>query len=138
MPKNETDTRDWFFGMLLRRAYTRHEASERLKARGVSEDDAELLLTDAQETGLLHDAAYARLFAEGHESWGKDRIAFELGRRGISDDDMYQALDDIDEEERIRPLIESWSKSGLEARKVIARLYRRGFSGRAIRNACRK
>ena len=136
MLRNEIDTRDWFFGLLMRRAYTRSEAEDRLKARGANEDEAEALIAEALEMRLLDDSTYARLFAEGHESWGKNRIAFELERRGLEDDDIQSALDDIDEEDRLRPLIASWQKSGLEMRKIIARLYRRGFSGRAIRSAC--
>ena len=133
--RDDMDERDWFFGLLMRRTYTRREAVERLKKRGINEEKFEALLAEAEAIGLLDDAAYARLFAEGHEAWGKKRIAFELGRRGVSDGDMQPALDDIDEEERMRPLIDSWNKSGLEARKIIARLYRRGFFGRAIRDA---
>ena len=133
---SQDEARDWFFRLLMARSCTRREAAERLRRHGIDEDAAEPLLSEAQELGLLDDAAYARLFAEGHDSWGRGRIAFELGRRGVSDDDIQAALEDIDEEERLRPLVLSWQKSGLEARKIVARLYRRGFSSRAIRSAC--
>jgi regulatory protein len=135
MTNNGISERDWFFGLLMRKTCTRREAVEHLKKREFNEEKSEELLAEAEEIGLLDDAAYARLFSEGHESWGKERIAFELERRGVSDDDIQSTLDEIDEEERMRPLIDSWNRSGIEERKIIARLYRRGFSSRAVRNA---
>ncbi len=98
---------------------------------------AEALVAEAQEMGLLDDAAYARLFAESHTSWGNRRIAYELGHRGVSEDDIQAGLEEIPgEEDRLRPFVSSWRESGLEERKIVARFYRRGFSGRAIRAAC--
>ena len=131
------ETRDWFLSLLLRRSCTRREAEGRLRRRGTDPAMSEALLAEAQEMGLLDDAAYARLFVEGHESWGRGRIAFELGQRGISDEDIQAALEEVDEVERATALAVPWHESGLETRKLVARLYRRGFDGRAIRSACR-
>ena len=130
-------TRDWFFCWLMRRTCTRRDAAEYLKKREIDEDMIETLLAEAEDLRLLNDAAYGTLFAAGHESWGRNRIAFELGRRGLSEDDIQTALEEVDEEERLRALIPSWQKGGLEERKIIARLYRRGFSSRSIRSVWR-
>lgn len=130
------EQRNWFLGLLSRRSYTRQEAARRLKDRGVSDGAAAALLGEAQEMGLLDDAAYARLFAEGHASWGNDRIAYELRRRGISSEGIQSALEEVDEEERLRVLIEPWLEGGLEMRKIIARLQRRGFNNRTIWSVC--
>ena len=108
-----------------------------MKERGVDETEAAALLSEAQEMGLLDDAAYARLFAESHGAWSNKRIAYELGHRGVSDEDIQAVLEELaDEEDRLQPFVASWRKSGLEERKVVARLYRKGFSGRAIRTVC--
>ena len=130
--------REWFFQLLMRRPCTEREARERLeRRRGLGEEDAEALFAEAREMSLLDDTAYARLFAEGHESWGNGRIAFELGRRGVSREDIRAALEDIDETGRARALVLAWSAGGLDERRIVARLRSRGFGPRAIRAACR-
>ena len=134
---NNDTARNWLFRLLMRRSYTCHEAARRLKERGVDETEAAALLSEAQEMGLLDDAAYARLFAESHGAWSNKRIAYELGHRGVSDEDIQAVLEELaDEEDRLQPFVASWRKSGLEERKIVARLYRKGFSGRAIRTVC--
>ena len=136
---NNDDVRGWFLRLLMRRSCTCQEARKRLLEREVDEDMAEALIVEAQEMGFLDDAAYARLFAESHISWGNKRIDYELGRRGVSDDDIQRGLEDIpDEEERLEPVVSSWRKNGLEERKIIARLYRRGFDGSAIWTVCQE
>ncbi len=134
---NNDDIRGWFLRLLMRRSCTSHEARQRLGEREVDESVAETLIAEAQQMGLLDDAVYARLFAESHTSWGNRRIIFELDHRGVSEEDIQAGLDDMtDEEERLQPLVASWRKNGLEERKITARLYRRGFSARAIRAVC--
>ena len=134
---NNDDVRDWFFRLLVTRSCTSCEARRQLREREVDEDMTEALIAEAQEMGLLDDTAYARLFAESHGAWSNKRISYELGHRGVSDDDIQTGLEELtDEEERLQPFVDSWRKSGLEERKIIARLYRKGFGGRAIRAVC--
>ena len=136
-PATHDEARNWLFRLLMRRSCTSCEARRRLQEREVDEDVAEALIAEAQEMGLLDDAAYAHLFAESHGAWSNKRIAYELGHRGVSDEDIQTSLEELaDEENRLQPFVASWRKSGLEERKIIARLYRRGFSGRAIRAVC--
>ena len=130
--------REWLWALLTRRSCTGREARERLRKRGLEEGDAEALILEATEMHLLDDAAYGRLFAEGHDSWGRDRIAWELGRRGLSGEDIETALGEVDEEARARELVSAWWERGMEERKIVARLQRRGFGGRTIRAACRE
>ncbi|MCR5347047.1 MAG: recombination regulator RecX [Fretibacterium sp.] len=134
---NNDDVRGWFLRLLMRRSCTSQEARQRLGEREVDESVAETLIAEAQEMGFLDDSAYARLFAESHTGWGNKRIVFELGRRGVSEENIEAGLENTaHEEERLRPLVSSWRKSGLEERKIITRLCRRGFSGRSIRAVC--
>lgn len=124
--------RERFFSSLLNHPSTVAGARERLRRKGLDEDAAEALVKEALEMALLDDALYAQLFAEGHDSWGKKRIALELRRRGVSAEDAETALADIDEGPRAKALADSWARSGLEERKVLARLYRRGFSSATV------
>ena len=136
-PVTYDEARNWLFRLLMRRSCTSREARRRLQEHEVDDSMVETLIVEAQGMGLLDDAVYARLFAESHGAWGNKRIAYELGHRGVSDDDIQAGLEDMAaEEERLQPFVTSWRKSGLEERKIVARLYRRGFGGRAIRAVC--
>lgn len=129
--------RERFFNMLMRRPMTEREALKALAERGLGEDERAALVAEAINMQLLNDADYAKLFAEGHDEWGNDRIEFELSRRGVNSGDIEEALSGIDEAARARELTESWRSSGLEDRKIIGRLHRRGFSSSSVRAACR-
>ena len=125
--------REKFFDALLRRPSTRRQAEEFLSRQNLSDDDREALLEEADNTGLIDDGAFARLFAEGHLQWGNLKIAHELSARGVSREDIADALEECeDESERACELAESWRKGGLEERKIHSRLLSRGFTNHAI------
>lgn len=124
--------RERFLSSLLKHPSTVAGARERLRRKGLDEDAAEALVEEAMRMVLLDDVLYARLFAEGHDSWGKKRIALELRRRGVSEEDVEATLADIDEVPRAKALLDSWAQDGLEERKILARLYRRGFSSATV------
>ena len=130
---NET-VREKFFDALLRRPSTRRQAEEFLSRQNLSDEDRESLLDEAENTGLIDDGAFARLFAEGHLQWGNLKIAHELSARGVSREDIADALEECeDESERACELAESWRKGGIEERKIQSRLLSRGFTSRAVR-----
>lgn len=134
-PKRSLDAADhqaYLYRLLNTRPYTEAEIVERLKQRGLERAEAEGLAAEFRELGLIDDAVYARLFADGHESWGNDRIRSELRRRGVDNPSIALALEEGNELDRARPLFERWSEQGLEWRKIAARLARRGFSGKTI------
>ena len=124
--------RERFLSFLLKHPSTVAGARDRLKRKGLDEDAAEALVKEALDAALLDDALYARLFAEGHDSWGKNRIALELRRRGVSEEDVEATLADVDEMPRAKALFDSWTRCGLEEQKLLARLYRRGFSSATV------
>ena len=131
IPPDE-DSREKFFAHLLRKTCTRKQAQEYLRRMKYPES----LLNEADDAGLIDDEAYARLFADGHRSWGNAKIAHELGMRGVSRENIRLALDDADDEsDRAREIADGLRESGLEERKIRARLMSRGFSGRAISEA---
>ena len=90
-------------------------------------------MNEAEETGLIDDLAYARLFADGHSSWGNAKISYELSLRGISSENVRLALEDIaDESERAGQIAEELKKTGLDERKIKSRLISRGFSAPSL------
>ena len=129
------ELREKFFGALLRKPTTRKQAWELLEKYGASEL-AERLMREAEESGLVDDEAYARLFADGHLQWGNLKIAHELRMRGVDGKDIAAALDEAESEEtRACEIAEGWRKSGVEDRKIQSRLLSRGFTNRAVRSA---
>ena len=132
------DHRNWMWASLLARPRTERETREELSHRGLDGATADALIDEAVDAGLLDDAAYAELFAQGHEGWGAARIAWELRRRGVEDEDVRAALDEIDDVPRARAIASELRERGVEDRKIVARLQRRGFDARAIRSASRE
>lgn len=130
--KDTGDCRSYLVRLLTGRAYTEREIEQKLLQRKCDPDEVRELISEFRTLGLIDDEAYARLFAEGHESWGNDRIRFELHRRGVDDETIASVLEN-DERERAYPLAEIWSEQGIEWHKIAARLMRRGFSARTIR-----
>lgn len=129
------EAREKFFSFLLRKTCTRKQAEEYLNRQKLPEGYYDAMMNEAEETGLIDDLTYAKLFAEGHLSWGNAKISHELGMRGVSRNDIETALDEAeDEEKRAAELAEAWRKSGIEERKITARLISRGFANRAVRS----
>lgn len=131
----ENESREKFFSYLLRKMSTRKQAQEYLRRMKFPES----LLNEAVDAGLIDDSAYSRLFADGHTSWGNAKISRELSLRGVSRENIRLALDDIaDESERAREISEGWRESGIDDRKIAARLMSRGFTNRAVNEALRE
>ena len=131
----ERESRDKFFAYLLRKTSTKKQAREYLHRMKLPES----LLDEATDAGLIDDSAYARLFADGHTSWGNAKISHELSMRGVSRENIRSALDDIaDESERAREISDSLRESGVEERKIKSRLISRGFTDRAVNEALRE
>ena len=129
------ELREKFFDSLLKRPCTRKQAYEYLTRQKIHEDIIDSLMNEAESSGLIDDLTFAKLFAEGHLSWGNLKITYELSMRGISRENINAALDEIDDEvSRAVELSESWRKSGIDDRKIKARLISRGFTNRTIRS----
>ena len=130
------ELREKFMSSLLRRPSTAKQARESLERSRVPDEVIDALLREAESLGLIDDSAFARLFAEGHLHWGNLKIAHELSARGLSREDIADALEECeDESERACELAESWRKGGIEERKIQSRLLSRGFTSRAVREA---
>lgn len=128
-----TDHRTYLYRLLSGRPYTEREVLEKLLRRGAERAEAESLVSEFGLAGLIDDELYARLFASGRDSWGNERIRYELRQKGVRGEYIDSALEEGDELARALPLAEGWEKQGLDKRKIASRLARRGFSSRIIR-----
>lgn len=121
--------------LLSHGVWTKAEALGKLRARGVSEEEAVMVVEKFGEAGLFDDEAYAFLFVESHPEWGVYRLQDELRRRGVASEYIQRALEKTDEEENALCLAAEWFRNGMDPRKIEGRLLRRGFSRGACRNA---
>ena len=133
----------------MARAKSKGELLAHLKKRGVEDDIAAATIFRLQEAGLLNDAEFAKAWSQSrHNSkkLSKRIIAGELRIRGVDQNSIDEALDEIDSEDEYRMAFSLAMKkystmSKLEAdvqiRRVQSLLQRKGFSfdliGRVIR-----
>ncbi len=125
--------------LLTRRDYSRAELKSRLAADAESEEALDAVLDTLQADRLLSDHRYAsqRVAARGNR-YGNARLKQELRQKGVSDEDIAEAMPEAgDETERCRAI---WLKkfgrpplSAEERAKQMRFLQYRGFSGDAIR-----
>ena len=75
-----------------------------LERREVEPDAAAAALEEVASSGYLDDADYARRFAEDRrrlDGWGRERIARDLGRRGVADELVDRALENQGAEDEL-------------------------------------
>jgi len=125
----------YLYSLLSYGVWTKAQAFGKLRGRGVSEEEAEMLLSKFEEAGFFDDGAYALLFVESHPEWGERRLRDELRRRGVASEYIQRALEETNEEENALSLAVEWLRIGMDSEKIKGRLLRRGFSGGACRNA---
>jgi regulatory protein len=128
--------------LLTDRARTRQELAQALSRRGVPDEAAGVVLERFDEVGLIDDAAFAGQWVRSrHNQRGLARraIAFELRRKGVSDEDAGEALAEVDaesEEQRARELVERKLRSlavatteqrAAAARRLVGMLARKGY-----------
>ncbi|MBS2938271.1 regulatory protein RecX [Nocardioides sp. J2M5] len=125
---------------LTGQARTRQELADKLAKRGVPDELASALLDRFTEVGLVDDAAFARQWVESrHRSRGLAPRALkqELRRKGVTDDDVAEALEQIDDDDQrtaARALVDKKLRSmrGLDpqvaTRRLAGMLARKGYS----------
>jgi regulatory protein len=107
-----TAARDVCIRLLEVRPRTRAELDTALRRRGVDDDVITEVLDRYSDVGMIDDEAFARAWVTSrHHSKGLARraLAGELRRKGVADDDLGAALDELDgdtEVETARALVE--------------------------------
>jgi regulatory protein len=136
----ESVARKILLDALTGQARSRQELRDRLAKRQVPDELAERLLDRFGEVGLVDDEAFARSWVESRRrSRGLARraLAQELRRKGVDDETVATALDDVDpdqEEQAARLLVQKKARSmpGLDpavaTRRLVGLLARKGYS----------
>lgn len=126
--------------LLTVRSRTRAELADALRSRNVPDTAALAVLERFTEVGLIDDASFARMYAATrHRERGlaAREIARQLRDKGVDDDTVRDALDEIDpstEFETARRLAQRKLKgmSGLDdatrTRRLAGMLARKGYS----------
>ncbi len=141
-----TRAREIALGLLTHSPRTRAQLGEALRRREVPEDVVEQVLGRLSEVGLIDDAAFAQAWVQSrHRGRGLARraLAAELRTRGVDDDTVHDAVDELDTEDeaaRSRELIgcKLVATRGLvpqvRLRRLVGMLARKGYpSGLAYR-----
>lgn len=123
----------------MRRAKSKGELLSHLKRRGVTEDIANAVLFRLQEAGLVDDAAFAQAWVESRlrsKRLSKAIIAGELRAKGISQEQIAEAIGEIDSEREYASALELATRkmtslggcdSQTQKRRIHGALARRGF-----------
>lgn len=99
----ESVARTILLDQLSGRARSRKELADKLAARQVPDDVATRLLDRFEEVGLVDDRAFARLWVDSrHRGKGlaPRALAAELRRKGVADEVVKEATDEIGAEEQ--------------------------------------
>ncbi len=130
--------------LLSFRARSVKELEDRLKKKKFAPGLIEKVIQGLKSQGLLDDEKFARLFAHSSvytRPMGKQRLEFDLSRKGLSKETVQKALDslgDYDEKKAASDLISGrfQKMTGLSDEKKKTRLFaflrRRGFSSETI------
>lgn len=135
--------RDRALRLLAVRERSEAELVKRLLDDGYAEPVARDTVASLAGTGLVDDARFAESLARSlvcYRKFGRTRALREMTRRGLSDDDAREALDEIapveGETERAEQAARRLVRPNDTVARLAARLVRRGFSpGTAFRAA---
>ncbi|MGY4101735.1 recombination regulator RecX [Nocardia sp. R16R-3T] len=127
--------------LLAVRARSRAELAQRLAAKGFTPEVTECALDRFTEVGLVDDAAFAEQWVHSRHTFsgkGRQALAQELRRKGVSQSDATSALDAItadDEEQRAAELVRRKLRTmptnldrDKAIRRLVAMLARRGYN----------
>lgn len=127
-------------GYLAARACSTREIEQKLLRAGYRPSTVEMVIYKLQRENLLDDADFARQWVESrqHHKLGRSRIAQELRRKGISQEEAENALSVIDDDGQLSGAVAVAEKAvarikpGEDMRKAANRiagmLARRGYS----------
>lgn len=134
-------------GYLATRARSVREIEQKLLQAGYRPSTVEMVIYKLQRENLLDDADFARQWVESRQNHklGRSRIAQELRRKGISQEEAEEALSAIGDEDQLAGAVALAEKAaarikpGEDLRKASSRiagmLARRGYSWDIARQA---
>ena len=134
----------------MARAKSKGELVAHLKKRGIEDDVAAATVYRLQEAGLINDEEFARAWTQSRhraKKLSKRIIAGELRQKGVSQELIDGALDEIDSEEEFKTalLLAERKLSSLarfdqetQLRRIQSLLGRKGFSFDVISRVARE
>ncbi len=137
-------------GYLAARARSKREIEQKLLQAGYRPCTVEMVLYKLERENLLDDADFARQWVESrqHHKLGRSRIAQELRRKGISQEEAEDALEIIDDEDQLAGAVALAEKAAARikpgedmrkaTRRIAAMLARRGYSWDVAKEAIRQ
>ena len=141
--EREGQARSLCLRLLTARARTRAELAAQLTKRGFPDDVSGRVLDRLAEVGLVDDQDFAEQWVRSRHFYagkGKRALAAELRSKGVDDEVIAEALDDVDAEaERVRAeqlVADKLRRERLTdstddvkvTRRLVAMLARRGYS----------
>lgn len=123
------------------------EMGEWLRARRVSDEDVETVVSYLIEIGSLDDSRFATRFAEDKRhlaGWGTERIRDALIARGVGTEDVDHALGADESSDELDRAVAALRERGLELgddrgrSRAFGFLTRRGFTADAAYEAIRR
>ena len=134
-------------GYLAARARSKKEIEQKLLQAGYRPCTVEMVLYKLQRENLLDDADFARQWVESrqHHKLGRSRIAQELRRKGVSQEEAEDALAIIEEEDQRSGALALAEKAAARikpgedmrkaANRISAMLARRGYAWDIVKEA---
>lgn len=135
---------------MVARAKSKGELLAHLKSRGIEDDVAQAVIFRLQESGLINDRDFALAWAtsrHSHKKLSKRIIAGELRQKGVTQEQIDEALDGIDDESEYRAAFElafkkfntmSRLEPDVQIRRIQSLLARKGFSFGVISRVLRE
>ena len=126
--ENYEQTKDKALRLLTFRAHSKKELSDKLRIAGAKEEDILKTLEFCENYNFVNDLQYAKCKAKDLKNlkkYGKRRIEAELYSKGISGEDILEALSELD--------FEDCEDLKLMVRKKLANDFDRKSTDRAIR-----
>ena len=130
--------------LLSVRDATEHETAERLRRSGYPEETVARVMQALTQAGYVDDSRFAGNFVASRSArYGSRRLYGELRRKGVSDEDAREALEELSPEDeaasarrQAEKLLVRKDVSDPDVRhKAVQALVRRGFSWDVAREA---
>lgn len=137
----EAVARKILLDQLTGQARSRQQLSDKLAAKNVPDEVATRLLDRFEEVGLVDDEAFARAWvasrgAGGGRGLARRALSQELRRKGVADEVVREALDDVDPDEEaqaaralVRKKLRSLARvdDTTATRRLVGMLARKGY-----------
>ncbi len=142
----KSEAKDKALRLLGFRAHSEKELLEKLRRAGANPEDFDEIVAFLKEYNFINDSEYARRYAKDLQNlkrYGKRRIILELKNKGISEEDIENALLELSEDtEDVLLLLVRKKLSGNFDRKNIDRAFRyfayRGYDFDEIKTCVEK